>query len=160
VPDPWSHSDSQVGIASVEIVEGATSERADADGLIDKHDDANTFPSWFDPFTEREVEYTQTWPEDWPSEAVLPLFAPNAAINPFDFDAVLPSKEDFACRKARWLVDLLETAGQSERGSLIYTFGEIFTAYPHQSTFKTLAGLALEGFSADELCVAYELKEI
>jgi hypothetical protein len=97
---------------------------------------------------------------DWAVDLPLPDFVPHAAQNPFQFDARLPSIEDKAKQRARWLVSLLDVPQLKQRVTFEIRFTELFSTHPHAATFTALADLALEETSADELWSAFELKEL
>jgi hypothetical protein len=127
-----------------------------------RRDPSNEVPAsedFWDPvlpsYTDIEVSAS-----DWPSDILLPDFTPHAAENPFRLDVRLPSHEDKANQRARWLVSLLDLPQLERRRVFERRFLELFTVYPHAATFSALADLALEGAVADELWCAFELKEI
>jgi hypothetical protein len=115
---------------------------------------------WFDETVDVYADETALSSPDWIYEISLPNFIPDAARNPFAFDATLPSSEDFARRRARWLVDLLDIAGPRLRSQFSTQFLELFTDFPFASTFSSLADLAINGVSPEDIWAAYELKQL
>lgn len=158
VQDPWRISESRRNSDTFAVISHPAAENA---GITsEKNGNSTATFSWFEHFPESNSEVSEHRADDWASEAALPLFIPNAATNPFDFDTFVQSKDDHIQRRSRWLTDLLDIFGGRERRYFTLKFNELFSVYSGQSTFKKLAELALDGFSADDIWLAYELKEI
>lgn len=97
---------------------------------------------------------------DWSADIALSEFSPHARENPYELRLYIPTAEHHAQRRSRWLVGLLDIPTAPRRQSCLALFEQLFETYPHSATFSRLSDLALEGASADDLWLAYELRQI
>ncbi len=82
----------------------------------------------------------------------IPFYSDGLRINPFEIDFRPSTIEETIARRARWLVSLCGALGPVPRKArLIRSFTDIFEAFPHTQTFRTLSALALEVETPEEL---------
>jgi hypothetical protein len=94
----------------------------------------------------------------WHDDVSLPEFESGASENPFSARPERVRSEQLIERRARWLLSLLDVPSQVERNRYLKHFEELFDHFPHQSTFRALADLALEETSAQEIITAFHLR--
>jgi hypothetical protein len=126
----------------------------------DQPSEASAADDFWDPAAPSQSDMEVVSLSNWPTDILLPDFIPHAAESPFHLELKLPSGEDKALQRARWLVSLLDLPQLKRRKAFERRFAELFSVYPHAATFSALADLALEGALADDLWSAFELKEI
>ena len=120
---------------------------------------ANPNPDFWDPVfvgPENAIAIAS----DWSANIALSEFSPHVRENPFELRLHIPTAEHHAQRRSRWLVGLLDIPTTTRRRGFVALFEQLFETYPHSATFSRLADLALEGTSADDLWLAYELRQI
>ncbi|WP_315807000.1 MULTISPECIES: hypothetical protein [unclassified Bradyrhizobium] len=119
---------------------------------------AGDFWDPLDPHATNNSEDVLTASPNWHDDILLPQFEPNASENPF-WTKPEPSRSDLLIeRRARWLLSLLDTPSETERKRHLRQFEELFDYFQHQSTFRALAEIVLDGASAEQIIAAFHLK--
>lgn len=104
-----------------------------------------------------ELRFTAAEAPEFPAQG-FPWFEPNLSTRPPAPATDPPSPEVVARRRARWLVQLLEIPSATRRQYFLQYFSDLFLEFDAPQTFKALAGLAVDGASADTLRSACQCK--
>lgn len=97
---------------------------------------------------------------DWSEGIALPRYEARAFENPFQFHETPPTLERIARRRAHWLCSLLDLPTTRERRWFAHRFEELFEHFPHVNTFRVLTELAIDGVSANEILIGFELRQV
>ncbi|MGO3927084.1 hypothetical protein [Rhodopseudomonas pseudopalustris] len=127
---------------------------------LERNADRQVWFDYWDPLPEaRRASLSSVQTASWYDEVVIPAFDPAGHEPPFVLDLPLSSRESVALKCSAAILALAGLIGKAQ-DRLIGRFVDLFTDYPHPSTYLAIATLIREeDASPDQVLATYDFKK-